>query len=129
FSGLITVLVVLRERDIQQIEQQAKELEIAVEEAKTANILKDQFLATMSHELRTPLNAIIGFAEVMMMGLTGQLEDKTLHTTERIHHNSRRLLQLIDDLLDISKIEAGRIDLVPVSFTPHSLVESMERTV
>ena len=128
-SGLIAVLVVLRERDISQIEQQATELAKAVEEAKSANMLKDEFLATMSHELRTPLNAIIGFSEVMMMGLAGQLEEKGLHTTKRIHHNSQRLLQLIDDLLDISKIEAGRIDLVNIEIAPQELLADMERTV
>lgn len=128
-SGLIAVLVVLRERDISQIEQQATELVKAVEDAKSANLLKDEFLATMSHELRTPLNAIIGFSEVMMMGLAGQLEEKGVHTTKRIHHNSQRLLQLIDDLLDISKIEAGRIDLVNIEIAPQELLADMERTV
>jgi signal transduction histidine kinase len=81
----------------------------------------------MSHELRTPLNAIIGFAEVMMMGLAGKLDPQAMRTTERIHHNSERLLGLIDDLLDISKIEAGRLEIVRQAFAPSDLLKDVER--
>lgn len=126
---LITIFSAIRFRDLQQIERQSAELARAVQEAQDANRLKSEFLATMSHELRTPLNAIIGFTEVMSMGLTGELPTRTRHTTERIHHNSERLLQLIDDILDISKIEAGRIEILHQPFEPAQLLSSVETSL
>jgi signal transduction histidine kinase len=119
---LIMIFAANRQRDLAQIERQTRELAEAVEQAREANRLKSQFLATMSHELRTPLNAIIGFAEVMMMGLTGEVSPQAQHTTQRIHHNSERLLKLIDDLLDISKIEAGRVEVLRQPIEPASLL-------
>jgi signal transduction histidine kinase len=119
---LIMIFAANRQRDLAQIERQTRELAKAVEEAREANRLKSQFLATMSHELRTPLNAIIGFTEVMMMGLTGEVSPQAQHTTQRIHHNSERLLKLIDDLLDISKIEAGRVEVLRQPIEPASLL-------
>ncbi len=119
---LIMIFAANRQRDLAQIERQTRELAEAVEQAREANRLKSQFLATMSHELRTPLNAIIGFTEVMMMGLTGEVSPQAQHTTQRIHHNSERLLKLIDDLLDISKIEAGRVEVLRQPVEPASLL-------
>jgi signal transduction histidine kinase len=119
---LIMIFAANRQRDLAQIERQTRELAEAVEQAREANRLKSQFLATMSHELRTPLNAIIGFTEVMMMGLTGEVSPQAQHTTQRIHHNSERLLKLIDDLLDISKIEAGRVEVLRQPIEPASLL-------
>lgn len=127
-SVIILVAAAIRQRDLGQIEQQSRDLAVAVERARTANKLKDQFLATMSHELRTPLNAIIGFAEVMMMGLAGEINPQALHAIDRIHQNSERLLELIDDILDISKIEAGRIELVNQSLDLRELLSNIELT-
>ncbi|MCA9904348.1 MAG: PAS domain-containing protein, partial [Anaerolineae bacterium] len=87
-------------------------LERAQKAALEANRLKTEFLATMSHELRTPLNAIIGFSDLMMTGATGEINDKQEDYVNRILNNSERLLSLINDILDVAKIEAGRLEMV-----------------
>ena len=76
-----------------------------------ANRAKSAFLATMSHELRTPLNSIIGFSEVLIDGKAGALSDKQAQFLQNVHESGRHLLGLINDLLDISKIEAGRLEV------------------
>jgi signal transduction histidine kinase len=81
------------------------------EAARQSSQFKDQFLAVMSHELRTPLNAIIGFLGIMKM--SGSMSEKQLHMVDRSRSNAERLLTLIDDILDISKIEAGRFEINP----------------
>jgi len=80
-------------------------------EAETASRAKSDFLATMSHELRTPLNSIIGFSDIMLDGLTGNLGDKQEHYVQHISQSGHHLLSLINDILDISKIEAGKMEL------------------
>jgi signal transduction histidine kinase len=81
------------------------------EAVRQSSQFKDQFLAVMSHELRTPLNAIIGFLGIMKM--SGSMSEKQLHMVDRSRANAERLLTLIDDILDISKIEAGRFEINP----------------
>jgi signal transduction histidine kinase len=73
--------------------------------------LKSEFLANMSHELRTPLNSIIGFAEVLLMGISGELDPETQEDVQAIYDNGQHLLSLINDILDLAKIEAGRLSL------------------
>jgi signal transduction histidine kinase len=99
-----------------------QELAVAREKAEEANELKSQFLATMSHELRTPLNSVIGYADLMLTGLTGDLNPKQEDYVHRIMSNGERLLSLINDILDISKIEAGRLDLNVRPFNPAELL-------
>src|SRR6478736_8145392 len=70
----------------------------------------------MSHELRTPLNAIIGFSEVLLERLFGELNDKQDDYLKDIHSSGRHLLNLINDILDLSKVEAGRMELEPATF-------------
>ncbi len=82
-------------------------------ELERANSLKSEFLANMSHELRTPLNAIIGFSEVLKDGLAGELEARQREFVLDIHNNGRHLLALINDILDLSKVEAGMMALEP----------------
>lgn len=87
------------------------------EQAIEANRLKSEFLANVSHELRTPLNAIIGYSELLLSGIYGDMSDKQQDRLERVHMSGRHLLDLINDILDLSKIEAGRmqLDLMPLN--------------
>src|SRR5690606_231211 len=89
-----------------------QELIIARKLAEEATVLKSQFLATMSHELRTPLNAIIGYTEIQLEGMTGELTPEQEDYQRRVLANGEHLLALINDVLDISKIEAGRMEIV-----------------
>jgi PAS domain S-box-containing protein len=96
------------------------ELEIRNREVEKANRLKSNFLATMSHELRTPLNSIIGFSDLLAEQTAGPLTEKQERFIGHITESSRHLLALINDILDLSKIEAGRLELKYESF-PNAL--------
>ena len=95
-------------------------------ELETASRHKSEFLANMSHELRTPLNAVIGFSEVLQDRLFGDLNDKQAEYVADIHASGRHLLALINDILDLSKIEAGRMDL---QITPFALSDVVQNSV
>ena len=97
-----------RTRDLAVINS---ELQIRNREVEKADRLKSNFLATMSHELRTPLNAIVGFADLLERQTAGPLTQKQERFVRHVKESSRHLLALIDDILDLSKIEAGRLDL------------------
>ncbi len=99
-----------------QVAERTRELVIARDRAEEANRLKSQFLSTMSHELRTPLNAINGFTQIMLAGITGELNEKQRQNLERILANGEHLLGLVNDILDLAKIEAGHIALVNKPF-------------
>ncbi len=107
----ITRDITERKKAQQQIEQQNRELEIRNREVERATKLKSKFLASMSHELRTPLNAIVGFSDLLAEGTPGQLNDKQKRFVNHIKQGSAHLLQLINDILDLSKIEAGQLEL------------------
>jgi hypothetical protein len=102
------------------------ELVIARDAAESADRLKSAFLASMSHELRTPLNSIIGFTGIVLQGLAGPLNDEQTKQLGMVQNSSRHLLALINDVLDISKIEAGQLDIHCASF---SLIPAIEKTV
>jgi signal transduction histidine kinase len=89
------------------------EVEAARETAEAANTAKSQFLAVMSHELRTPLNAVLGYTELMEMGIAGPVTSDQLEYHARVRGSSQHLLTLINELLDLSKIEAGHMDVSP----------------
>ncbi|MEM9725538.1 MAG: ATP-binding protein [Pseudomonadota bacterium] len=84
---------------------------VARRRAEEANQVKSEFLANMSHELRTPLNAVIGFSEIMKDALFGPLDDRYREYAANVHASGKHLLSLINDVLDLSKIEAGRVEL------------------
>jgi signal transduction histidine kinase/CheY-like chemotaxis protein len=88
-----------------------KELELRNREVEHATKLKSKFLASMSHELRTPLNAIVGFSDLLAEGVPGELNPKQKRFVNHIKQGSAHLLQLINDILDLSKIEAGQLEL------------------
>jgi signal transduction histidine kinase len=91
-----------------------------------ANKHKSDFLANMSHELRTPLNAIIGFSEVLIERMFGEVNEKQADYLKDIHESGKHLLSLINDILDLSKIEAGRMDLEMSRFDlPSALSNAM----
>jgi PAS domain S-box-containing protein len=99
-----------------EIELKNHELEQRNIEVVRANQLKSQFLASMSHELRTPLNAILGFSELLLDQSAGPLQDKQKRWVDFIQKGGRHLLQLINDILDLSKIEAGQVEINAESF-------------
>src|SRR5207253_6742630 len=90
--------------------------EQALAQAEEANRAKSIFLAATSHELRTPLNAIIGFAEILEMSVAKQLDPRHGRFLHNIHSSGRYLLDIINNILDLSKIEAGRMEIHPESF-------------
>ncbi|GLI53485.1 sensor histidine kinase [Thermodesulfovibrio yellowstonii] len=95
----------------QKVKERTAELEIAKIHAEAASRAKSEFLANMSHELRTPLNSIIGFTEVLQDQLFGSLNEKQLEYLKDIHESAKHLLNLINDILDLSKIEEGKMEL------------------
>jgi signal transduction histidine kinase len=95
---------------------------VAIEKAKEADRLKSQFLANMSHDLRSPLISILGFSELLLTGIDGDLTNEQKGMVEPIHDSGRSLLQQIDDILDTAKIEAGRLDLHPEPTPPATLI-------
>ena len=106
-----------------------RQLEIRNREAEKANRLKTEFVASMSHELRTPLHTIIGFAELLVEELEGPLNDKQKRFASYIHRDSLHLLELINDILDLSRIEAGRLDLRLRAFDMLEAIEEVIATI
>jgi signal transduction histidine kinase len=104
-------------------ERYISELELRNRNVEHANRLKTEFLANMSHELRSPLHTVIGFAELLLEESVGQLNDKQKRFIAHMHTDSMHLLELINDLLDLSKIEAGRFELHLEAFEIETVLE------
>ncbi len=113
----------------QRVEQRTAELRSALERAESADRLKSAFLATMSHELRTPLNSIIGFTGIVLQKLAGPLNDEQARQLEMVRWSARHLLALINDVLDLSKIEAGQLEMAPETFSLAPLLERIMATL
>ena len=117
-------------RDISERKQQEAEVlqakeatELANKKLKELDMLKSMFIASMSHELRTPLNSIIGFTGMTLEELSGDLNEEQRDNLSRVFKSARHLLNLITDVIDISKIEAGRVDIFPENFSLKELVD------
>jgi PAS domain S-box-containing protein len=115
-------------REVEERERAQREMRSAKDAADTANQAKSGFLANMSHELRTPLNAVIGFSELLQQEIFGELNTKQRSYVGNVLVSGRHLLQLVNDILDISKVEAGRMDLA-YERTPIGSIVDVVRSV
>jgi signal transduction histidine kinase len=106
-----------------RLEKTYQELETARKAAEVANVTKSEFLANMSHEFRTPLNAIIGFSEIILDRHFGELNDTQAEYLNDVLQSSRHLLALINDILDLSKVEAGKLELHPLPVKIKHLIQ------
>lgn len=113
--------------DITVAKQAIQEKELALAEAKKANQVKDLFMANMSHEIRTPLNSILGFSQILMGELNEELNSSQLEYFDIIDRSSKRLMNTVHGILDLSQIEAGTFDHNPQILSLSSIVESLNR--
>jgi signal transduction histidine kinase len=120
-------------RELQRLDanqrQAAAELTSLNAQLAEASRAKSEFLASMSHELRTPLNAILGFTELILDGLYGEVPAALRDPLVDVQTNARHLLRLINDVLDLSKIEAGRMELAPAEYAPADVVETVRASL
>jgi GAF domain-containing protein/anti-sigma regulatory factor (Ser/Thr protein kinase) len=116
------VIAIENTRLLNEIQDKSRQLEVASQH-------KSQFLANMSHELRTPLNAILGYTELMADGIYGQLPEKTMTVLKRLESNGRHLLGLINDVLDLSKIEAGQLTLDLSDYSLEDIAQTVRSTL
>ncbi|MDX1294625.1 MAG: ATP-binding protein [Sulfurimonadaceae bacterium] len=124
----LSTTITLLEEEVRDHRHAEEDLKKANERLQELDQLKTMFIASMSHELRTPLNSIIGFSGIMLQGLTGEINEKQKGQLERINGAGKHLLDLIVDVIDISKIEAGKIELKPETFFISELVEEVVQT-
>lgn len=112
-----------------QVAKRTSELEEAKVAAEAASRTKSQFLANMSHELRTPLNAVIGYSEMLMEEAEDAGDDGYIPDLKKIHGSGKHLLGLINDILDLSKIEAGRMELYFETFEVQPMIDEVASTI
>jgi signal transduction histidine kinase len=109
--------------------QAAQQLQTLNEQLERASQAKSNFLASMSHELRTPLNAILGYTELILDEIYGEVPAKIRDVLERVQQSGRHLLGLINDVLDLSKIEAGSMELSPTEYSVRDIVETVSSSL
>jgi PAS domain S-box-containing protein len=132
FSGERIIQGIARDitqRKIMEKERESyiKALEKLNEKLAEADKLKTQFLATMSHELRTPLNSIIGFTDIILAGMSGPISEEVREQLEIVSGSSKHLLNLINDILDLSRIESGKLELILTTFTLEDIIQEVVR--
>jgi len=120
-KGTIALYKELDDKNLQLQEANAR--------LQKASRLKSQFLANMSHELRTPLNSIIGFTGILLQGIVGELNDEQRKQLDMVYGSAKHLLGLINDILDLSKIDAGKIEIIPAEFEIRELIQTVEKMV
>ena len=113
----------------QLVDERTAQLQEANRDLEEASRIKSEFLARMSHELRTPLNSIIGFADVILLGMTGEIADEQRKQLGMIHRSGHDLLALINDILDLSKVEAGRIEVHAAPLDVRDLVAEVREAL
>lgn len=128
YGRLDSLMEEMNARDLKLAETLVN-LRAAREDADAANVSKSQFLTSMSHELRTPLNAIIGYSEILMEEAEADGRDTDIADLQRVLSSARQLLHLINEILDLSKIEAGRMDVSASEFDVGALVSEAAATV
>jgi signal transduction histidine kinase/ligand-binding sensor domain-containing protein/CheY-like chemotaxis protein len=106
-----------------------RELQIKNRQAEEANLAKSRFLANMSHELRTPMNAIIGFSEILVERLHDGIDAKYVGFLQSILSSGQHLLSIINDILDLSKVEAGKMEIFPETFPVRTAIESVAQVM
>src|SRR5208283_1451333 len=144
YEEMIITPVINKERDITNFiaikndvtdrikaEEEMKQKNAALKEAKQAaeraNMAKSEFLVNMSHELRTPLNSIIGFSEIMELGIGGELNKEQKENIGYVTSSGKYLLSLINEILELSKVEAGKINLELATFSPSEMVNTFSK--
>jgi len=110
---------------MEELKKKKKELEVSNLQLKEASRLKSEFLANMSHELRTPMNTIIGYTSIIIDGIYGELTPKQENSLKKIYQNARNLSHLIDDILDLSKIDAGKMPVFKERFFISRVVKEL----
>jgi PAS domain S-box-containing protein len=126
--GMLIDVSAQKQREL-DLEESRREIEAAMKQAEAANRAKTSFLATVSHELRTPMNAVIGFADVLNGEAYGRLNDRQKECVADIASSGRHLLRMINDILDMSKIEAGKFPLIEEVFDVSAVLGAAARLV
>ena len=121
-AAIVAAVVVRQRRRQRRVAERSAELERLYSEVARANTAKSEFLANISHELRTPLNAIVGFVELLKDGVYGELSPRQVPPVDRIAASATHLRHLVDQVLDIAKIAAGRLEVHPETLVLRSFV-------
>ena len=129
FNDRTSKLTEYRDHLEELVDERTKDLEDANKKLKQLDQMKSMFIASMSHELRTPLNSIIGFSGLVLSGQAGEINEKQKDFLHRVSDSGKHLLSLISDVIDISKIEAGRITSEPEQFELDKLLEEAVQSV